>query len=166
MIRNARHQDIPVLLAMLHEMHAASKYAGRVEISDKAAENLLESAIAMSGQRGPQGTHIVIAEQDGAPVGFMVGSLDRVYHIGSKLTANDVFLYVRPGSGVRPVLALIDSYIAWASAIRAVVEIVLSWSDTMTGAAAIAPLYERKGFVKNGESFEMRLDTEERRIAA
>lgn len=166
MIRNARHQDIPAIMAMLHEMHAESKYRGRVGISDKAAENLLMSAIAMSGQRGPQGTHVIIAEKDGEPVGFMVGSLDRVYHIGDRLTANDIFLYVRPGNGIRPVLGLIDSYTEWASSIRAVVEIVLSWSDTMTGAAAIAPLYARKGFVKSGESFEMRLDMEERRIAA
>ena len=166
MIRAARHQDIPAILAMLHEMHAASKYAGRVEISDKAAEGLLTSAVAMSGQRGPQGTHVVIAEKDGEAVGFMVGSLDRVYHIGNKLTANDVFLFVRPGNGIRPVLALIDSYVAWASSIRAVVEIMLSWSDTMTGAAAIAPLYARKGFIKTGEMFEMRLDIPAQAVAA
>lgn len=166
MIRAARSTDVPLLLAMLHEMHAASKYAGRVEISDKAADALLMSAIASQGQHGPQASHVIIAEQDGKPVGFMVGVLDRVYHIGNKLTANDLFLYVRPNSGVRPVIALIDSYIAWASGKRAVVEIMLSWSDALPGAADIAALYGRKGFTRSGEMFEMRLDAEERRAAA
>lgn len=158
MIRNARHQDIPALMAMLHEMHAASKYAGRVEISDKAAENLLESAIASQGQSGPQGSHVIIAFEKDEPVGFMIGCLDRVYHIGTKLTANDIFLYVRQGSGVSATLGLINSYLEWASSKRACIEIMLSWSDALPGAVEIESLYRRKGFVQTGAMFELRLD--------
>lgn len=166
MIRNAKHQDIPAIMAMLREMHAASKYAGRVEISDKAAENLLMSAIAASGQSGPQASHVIIAEEKGKPVGFFVGVLSRVEHIGNKLTANDIFLYVRPKASQKHVLALVDSYINWASSIRAVIDIMLSWKDTLPGAERIEPLYERKRFTKIGGIWEMRRDAQPERIAA
>lgn len=166
MIRNARSVDIPIIVAMLHEMHKASKYFGRVEISDKAAENMLESAIASQGSHGPQGSHVIIAFEKGEPVGFMIGVLDRVYSIGTKLTANDLYLYTRPGASQKHVLGLLDSYVEWASSKRACIEIMLSWSDALPGAAKIAMLYGRKGFVQSGEMFEMRLDTEQRRIAA
>lgn len=165
MIRNARHQDIPEIMRMLHEMHAASKYRGRVNISDKAADALLTSAIASQGQSGPQGSHVIIAEEGGKIVGFMIGVLTRVEHIGDKLTANDLFLYVRPGNGVRHVLALIDSYIAWASSKRPVLDIMLSWKDTLPGAEQIEAIYKRKGFARIGGIFGMRCD-EAQEIAA
>lgn len=166
MIRPAKYQDIPVLMAMLHEMHAASKYAGRVDISDKAAEQLLMSAIAAQGQIGPQGSLVIIAEEGGKQIGFMIGILDRVYHIGRKLTANDLFLYVRKGASQKHALALIDNYVSWASNIRAVLDIALSWTDALPGAERITAVYERKGFTKTGGIYEMRRDAQPERIAA
>lgn len=160
MIRTAKFQDIPVILTMLHEMLPRSKYAGRSEISDKAADGLITCAIASHGQIGPQGAHVVIAEENGHPVGFMIGLLARVEHIGNKLTANDLFLYVRDGASQKHVLGLIDSYIGWASNIRAVIDIMLSWKDTLPGAERIEAIYSRKGFVKIGGIFEMRRDAE------
>lgn len=166
MIRNARHQDIPEIMRMLHEMHAASRYAGKVEISDKAADAQLMSAIAASGQKGPQGTLVILAEQDGKIVGFMLAVLDRIYGIGNKLWSYEQYLYVRPSAGVRPLLSLIDAYVAWASGIRAVIDIKLAWNDTLPGAERLEPLFDRKGFVKSGGIFELRKNSEEERIAA
>lgn len=143
---------------MLQEMHAVSKYRGRVNISDKAADSLLTCAIASQGQSGPQAAHVILAEEDGKIVGFMIGLLTRVEHIGDKLTANDLFLFVRPGNGVRHVLALIDSYVEWASSKRAVIDIMLSWKDTLPGAEQIEAIYSRKGFTRIGGIFEMRRD--------
>lgn len=164
MIRQAKHQDIPALMAMLGEMYAASKYVGRGEIAPKAAESLFMGAIASQGQFGPQGSHVAIAEEE-EPVGFLVGVLDRVYHVGSKLMAQDVLFYVRPGASPRHALALVDSYIAWAARPRACIEIMLSWSDAIPGAEKIAALAKRKGFDKVGEMFELRLDAAERAAA-
>lgn len=158
MIRPARHQDIPTLLAMLHEMHRVSKYDRRCEISDKAAESLLEGAIASMGSFGPQGTHVILAEGAGKPVGFMIGVVDRIYNIGTKLVAYDQYLYARPAASLSASLGMIDSYIAWASGIRAVIEIKLSWTDTIPGASRIADLYRRKGFELVGEIWERRMD--------
>lgn len=165
MTRRATYQDIPALIAMLREMLAASKYAGRGEIAEKAADNLLTTAIASQNHRGPQGSHVVIAEHNGEPVGFMVGVLDRVYSVGNKLTANDLFLYVRPGAPPRTVIDLLDSYLEWASGIRAVIEIMLSYSDALPGAERIAPLYERMGFKESGRMYERRLDVPQEQAA-
>lgn len=158
MIRDAKFRDIPEIVAMLHEMYAESKFRGRVEISDKAAEALLTSAIAGQKQSGPQASYVVVAEHDGALTGFMIGVLDRVYHIGTKLAANDLFLHVRASGKASDVVKLIDGYIAWASGNRKVIQIGLSWTDTIAGAEKIGALYARKGFVRSGEIWERRLD--------
>jgi hypothetical protein len=109
---------------------------------------------------------VAVAEEDGKVVGFMAGVLDRVYHVGSKLVANDAYLVVRPGAKAAHSLQLIDGYVAWAQGIRAVLEIKLSWTNTLPGAARAAKIYERKGFAAVGEIYEMRLDAEDRELAA
>lgn len=159
MIRPAKFEDIPVLAEMLREMHLASKYALRVGISEKIMDQMLMGMIAQQGQPGPQGSYCVIAEHGGRPVGFMVGLLDRVYHIGDRLVANDVYLHVRNGARAGHSLAMIRGYVAWASANRKVIEIKLSWVNTLPGAARVVAIYERCGFTKVGEIFERRNDT-------
>lgn len=165
MIRAAKFQDVPLLEEMLREMYRDGKYATRGELCDKALRELLMGMIAQQGQMGPQASFVRIAEEGGRPVGFFCGVLDRVYHIAKQLTANDLFLYVRPGAHVKHTLQLIDAYIAWAGSNRRVIEIVLSWSDTLPGAERIAPLYCRKGFHKSGEMYEMRLDLQQEEAA-
>lgn len=88
----------------------------------------------------------------------MAGVLDRVYHIGDRLTANDVYLYVRPTARAAHSLQLIDAYLRWATGNPKVIEIKLSWTDALPGAARIGELYGRKGFHRIGEIYEMRLD--------
>lgn len=156
--RAARFSDVPMLGVMLHELHAASKYLGRVNISEKAMGDMLMAVVAAQNQNGPQASFVRIAEHEGEPVGFMVGTLARIYHVGDKLVANDLFLYARPRARLTHTLALIDAYIAWARGNRKVAEIALSWNDALPGAARIAEVYERKGFTKNGELFELRTD--------
>ena len=158
MIRAARHIDAPEIEAMVQEMFIASKYLGRGEISPKVLSETVLGMIAGQGQPGPGGSIVSLAEEDGKIIGFMVGMLSRVYFVGNRLEAQDVFLYVRPGSGPGAVLALIDSYVAWAKANRRVIEIKLSWNDALPGAKAIAALYRRKGLSHTGEIYEMRLD--------
>lgn len=146
------------MATMLREMHAASKYHGRVGIAEKAMEAMLASLVAQQGQRGPQGSYCAIAELNGRVTGFMVGMLDRVYHIGDKLTANDVYLWVRPRESPIHTMYLIRGYLAWARAIRQVAEIKLSWTDTLPGAERLGRLYRKVGAVKAGEIYEIRVD--------
>lgn len=156
MIRPARFTDQPAIERLIRGQHSASKYAGRVGIADKALEALVLGMIAQAGQNGPQGSHVAVAVRDGKVTGFVAGVLDRVYHVGDRLTANDLFL-VNSGS-LADTLGLVDSYVGWARSNPRVIEIMLSWSDALPGAEGIAALARRKGFVKSGEMFEMRLD--------
>jgi|GEM_PF-5747377 len=156
MIRPARFTDQPAIEGLIRSQHASSKYAGRVGIAGKALEALVLGMIAQAGQNGPQGSHVAVAVRDGKVTGFVAGVLDRVYHVGDRLTANDLFL-VNQGT-LADTLGLVDSYVGWARANPRVIEIMLSWSDALPGAEGIAALARRKGFVKSGEMFEMRLD--------
>lgn len=165
MIRPARFQDLPALAAMLREMHAASKYAGRVAISEKRMESALLGMIAGQAQNGAGAAFCRIAEQDAAPCAFMAGLLDPVYHIGDRLTANDVYLYARPGSG-SAATRLVRAYVEWAAANPRVVEIKLSWTDALPGAGRIGALYERLGFRRAGGIYERRNDEAKRKEAA
>jgi len=166
MIRDARFQDIAEIVKMVHEMHAASKYAGRVAIHDETLKEILMAAVQGQRRPGPQGSFIAVAEHDGHLTGFMAGVLDRVYHIGTKLTANDLFLHCRESAQPTDAVRLIDAYIAWATANPRVIEIMLSWADTLPGAERIAAVYGRKGFSKVGEMWERRLDAAAEREAA
>lgn len=158
MIRPALFTDIPRVEELLREMYAASKYAGRVAISDKAMRDLLMHCVQFQRKPGPAGTNFDVIEAFGRVCGFMIGQLDRVYHIGNKLMAQDMFLYVSPGGPASAAPRLIESYIAWASGNPKVLEILCSWNDTMPGAERLAPLLIRKGFTKTGEIFERRTD--------
>lgn len=146
-------------MALIRAQHARSKYADRCRIAEPALQHLVTAMIAQQGQIGPQGSCVLVAEYGGEPVAFIAGILDRVYQIGSKLTAQDLF-FINEKGGVGDTLRLLDGYIAWARAIRAVLEIVVSWSDTLPGAEAVAKLYARKGFTKSGEIFEIRTDAQ------
>jgi hypothetical protein len=164
MIRPGRFQDQPAIEGLLRDAYARSKYAGRVGIHEKALSQLVLGSIAQMTQNGPQASHVAVAERGGEVVGVIIGALDRVYHIGDKLSANDIFFVVGDKGSFGDSIYLVDSYIRWAQANPKVLEIMLSWSDALPGAEKIASLAKRKGFVKTGEMFEMRLDAQ--RVAA
>lgn len=165
MIRSATFADAPALMALIRAQHARSKYAGRCRIAEPALEHLVTSMIAQQNQIGPQGSCVFVADKDGQPVAFIAGVLDRVYCIGAKLKAQDLF-FVNEGGTVGDTLRLLDAYIAWARSIRAVLEISVSWTDTLPGAERVAQLYGRKGFRKSGEVFEIAKDEAQQEEAA
>lgn len=155
MIRKATYQDAPAIMALIRANHLRSKYAA-YRIAEPALQHVVAAMIAQQGQMGPQGSCVFVAERDGEPVGFIAGILDRIYGIGSKMCAQDLF-FINEG-GVGETLRLLDAYIAWARAIRAVLEIKVSWNDALPGADRVAKLYAHKGFAKCGEVFEIRTD--------
>lgn len=166
MIRPAKYQDIPAIERLIREQLAVSKYAGRVEIAPKALASTLDGMIAQSGQRGPYGTHVSVAVREGKVVGFICAVLQRIYMVGDKLEATDHWFVVGKGGTIGDTLALVDAYVAWGLAIRSVIEIKLSWTDTVPGAERLAGLATRKGFTKVGEVFEMRCDEQTKVEAA
>lgn len=164
MIRPAKFADAPALERLIRSQHAQSKYAHRCGINDKALSQLVLGLVAGMTQNGPQATHLSVSVEDGKVVGFIAGTLSRIYNIGDKLAASDLFL-VNEGRATAS-LKLVDGYIAWARANPKVLEIGLSWTDALPGAERIAALAARKGFTRTGEIFAMQLDTPAMREAA
>ena len=165
MIRKATFADANAVKALIRSSHERSKYAGRCGIAEKALENLVLALVMGQNAKGLGATHLSVAERDGKVVGFIAGTVNRVYAIGDAALANDNFL-VNEGGRVGDTLALVDAYIAWARGIPQVIEIGLSWSDALPGADKIAALYARKGAHKVGEQWELRVDVAAEGVAA
>lgn len=154
MIRAATFSDIPRVVDLLVEMQAESKYAGRVDVSRKTAHALMQQCVRRHGGQHDGGSLVMVAEHGDQVEGFIVGLLDRVYHIGDRLAANDVFLHVTERAAKTDVRRLLDAYVKWASDNPKVEEIRLSWTDTMAGAEKIGDLYEKMGFRRCGAIYE------------
>lgn len=154
MIRPSKFSDIPRIVDLLVEMHGASKYAGKVDVDRRAAHALLQQCVTRNGGLHEGGALVNVVEHKGTVEGFMVGMLDRVYHIGAKLSAKDVYLYVTPAASKLDARRLIKAYVRWAVENPKVFEINLSWTDTMEDAEKIGDLYNALGFRKCGEIFE------------
>lgn len=160
MVRNAVFSDTPEIEKLIHNAHKRSKYSGRTGINAKALTQLVLGLVAGQNQNGPGATFAVVAEDGGKIVGFMGGMLNRIYNIGDKLGATDLFL-LNEGGHLINTLSMVDEYIRWARANPKVIEIGLSWSDSITGAEGAKALYKRLGATKTGESYEIKLDVEQ-----
>ena len=167
MIRAAKFSDIPAMAKLVKETHRRSKYAGRCGVCDKAIEQLLTGSIASQNQSGPGASFVEVAEEDGKVVGLMIGVLNRIYNIGDKLCASDLFLinHGRSANGFK----LLDNYIAWARSNPKVIEIGLSWSDSVVNTKGVTDVYRRMGAHLVGEQYAIDEDLDggvERGIAA
>jgi hypothetical protein len=163
MIRPATFTDIPAMTELLRSAHKRSKYAGRTGLNEKAMEQLFVAMVAAQNQNGPQASFCVVAEKGEKVTGFMCGALNRIYNVGEKLGASDLFL-INDGRNSRDTLAMIDAYIEWAQRNPKVIEIGLSWSDAVHE-GGIAEVYKRKGFSLIGEQYSLRLDQSKREAA-
>ena len=146
--------DIVRIRELFTEMHAASKYAGHVAIDQVALQKALMAFMMRNGHTNEGGCLVTVAERDGVVEGFMVGLLDRIYHIGDKFVANDVYLYASERCDPVNVSQMVDAYITWAIDNPRVYEVVLSWSDAIPGAERMAKLFRRKKFRLCGEIWE------------
>jgi len=163
MIRAARHTDQRAIEGLIRRQHAISKYAGRVGISDKALEQLILGLIAGQAQSSVGATIVTVAMRDGKVTGFIAGALQRVYGIGDKLEANDHF-FVNEGPAA-DTFALVDSYLAWATGNRKVLEVRMGWTDSIPGAERITGLLGRKGLRKSGEVWSLSTDAVQAEVA-
>lgn len=161
MIRPASFGDIPALAFILEEGYRNSVYAKLCGIDLEETKRVLVQCLQHMGSKTKTSTYVNVAHgADGVVQGFIVGAVQRVYLVGDKLSASDIWFICRPGA-VAPVdsAALLDGFIAWALANPRVVEIKLSTSDAMTsGWKAQARHYTKRGFVPSGDVFVRRIE--------
>ncbi|MEM7709374.1 MAG: hypothetical protein AAF264_01205 [Pseudomonadota bacterium] len=125
MIRPARFTDIPEAAALLQNVFDRSHYASGLcgQIDTREVKRLLANAIQRHGGTNGGATWVQVAEADGVLTGLIVGTLARVYGIGTHLMATDLFWVASPDVEPRDPAALMRSMIEWAKANPHVVEI-------------------------------------------
>lgn len=125
MIRPAAFADIPAIVGLLREGYIRSHYGrdGICNIDEREAKRLLVQAIQRHGGTNGGSTWVQVATKDGNIEGFILGTLARVYGIGDRLMATDMFWVaserVDPSDPIRLMRAMIE----WASSNPMVVEI-------------------------------------------
>lgn len=157
MIRNARAGDIPAVYALLEEAYGRSIYAGRDTIDSREAKRLLLHAIQRTGSKTEGGTMFIVAEHHGEVTGFMVGMLDRVYHIGHKLMATDLFFYQGPGAPGIDATGMLGKFMTWVIGNDNVIEAKLGVTNALAAPEQAEQLYQRAGFARVGSMWEWRI---------
>lgn len=155
MIRPATASDLPRLYDLLLEMQRKSKYFPDIDVDERAARSLLMTGIQRNGSLHDGGSLMLVDEKAGQVEGFIMGMLDRIYHIGSRLCANDIYLYCTESATKLAPLKLVKGYIDWAMGNPKVAKIMLSWTDALgADGEAISRMYGGLGFHKVGEIWE------------
>lgn len=151
--RAGRAIDAPALVGIVTLRQRQTRFAGVCDVDELHARKLFAVAAQRHGGTNEGATWLQVAESARGIEAFILGTLARVYLVGRKLVAQDVFLLGCDDSDPRTILPLVRSYIGWAQDNPRVVEINLSWSDALPGAERFAALYEREGFVRCGGTF-------------
>ena len=147
MIRPAKFVDIPEIIAMMTEAHARSKYLDVCGLDRREARSLLTNSIQRHGLKKEGGTCVFVTDQCD---GFIVGLIDRLYHVGTKLCAQQVYYYCRLSSHPQDRIGLIAEYDAWASAIPDVVVIRNDVTDFVGDVDKVEALYSKSGYRRCG----------------
>ena len=156
MIRAAKFSDIPSIVQLMKEGHARSKYANRDEIDVAEAKRLLMQFIQRHGLKREGGTCVFVTD---AVDGFMMGMLDRVYHVGTKLVAQDLFYYCRETTPPQSALGLLAAYTDWAESVPNIIEIRNGITDIVNAenVVRVESLYQRQGFSRCGVLMERKV---------
>lgn len=161
MIREARFGDLPRLWEVFFQMHAASIYADTVPIDEPALRSLLMDCVKRSGGQHAGSTLFLVAEKNDRIEGFFIGILDRVYHVGKRLRANDMFLFSTKDAPPRAAAQMFERYIAWATENPKCCELLASWVDAIDPRAErIEKLYRQRGFRRCGAIWMRGADSE------
>lgn len=166
MIRPAKTTDVFAITDILVERSHDSRYEGIAAIDPKLARQMFAQAVQRHGGFTEGATFLMVNETKGEIDAFMFGTLNRIYVVGDKLAASDVFLLGKKDCNPRAMSRLIDAYVRWAEASPKVVEIGLSWADSLPGTEAITKDYERRGFTLRAKTYTREIRREAMELAA
>lgn len=153
-VRPARFFDVIAMVALLEEHYPQTRYAGLVEMDVDFARKVLAQFVQRHGGVHAGGTCCFVAERAGEIVGFLAGQLDRVYGVGTLLSAHDAYL-VAAKDRHSVSLPLIRAYRDWAFSSPKIFEIYLTCSDVLPDGHRIEALYQKLGFKRSGAAWRV-----------
>lgn len=159
MIREAKYADVMALVALLQDAHRLSKYAALGDVDAAEAKRLLAAGIQRHGGQHDGSTLVLVAEDaDKRLCGLFYALLQRVYHIGDKLEATDVFFYLADGSDPRDARRFLDAFESWAQGNPKVILLKNGVTDLMGDYTRAARMVERRGMALSGVIYERRVE--------
>lgn len=151
--RAGRAADAPALVGIINERLPEMRYAGLVDVHEDTARKLFAQAAFRHGHTNDGGCWLEVAESDRGIEAFILGALARVYHIGTKLCAQDMFIIGRKDCAPAALDRLVSGYVDWAASNPRVADIHLSWSDALPDGSRFASVCKRRGFILCGENY-------------
>lgn len=154
MTRDAKFSDIPAMRSVLRWAYERSIYAreGSAKMDDAEATRLLAFAVQKHGGEA----FVQVSETDGEVRGLVVGILSRVYSIGDRLMASDLFWVAREDVEPRDPRRLMKNMIAWGKANPSVVEIRCGATAVMQDPETAGRILESLGMASYGTIWRMR----------
>lgn len=124
-IRNAKYADIHAMTQFLQSCYARSHYAkdGVVKVDVDETKRLLGAGLGRHGHKGIGSCWLQVVDNNGAIDGLMYGTLVRVYSIGDRLMATDLFWAVNEHAAALDAVALMKNMIDWARSCPLCVEV-------------------------------------------
>lgn len=125
MIRNAAFADIPAIVGLLQDGYRRTHYArsGKADIDVAEAKRLLVQSIQRHGGKNGGACWVQVAETGGIITGLILATLVRVYSIGNRLMATDLFWLASPAVDPVDPAKLMKGMVGWAKASPHVVEV-------------------------------------------
>lgn len=159
MIRDAKFTDIPGIVALLSDSYQRTHYAksGLVEIDIPETKRLLVNAIQRHGGKNGGATFVQVAERDGIITGIILGTLQRVYSIGNRLMATDLFWLASPSVDPLDPARLMKGMIEWARQSPHVVEVHCGTTAIIQDPADAGAILERLGMKNFGNIYRMEM---------
>lgn len=159
MVRDAMFADIPAIVMVLQEAYLRTHYAksGLAEMDTPEAKRLLVASIQRHGGKNGGSTWVQVSETDGAVTGFILGTLARVYSIGDRLMATDLFWLTSPAADPLDAMRLMRGMIEWASGVPHCVEIHCGTTAIMNDPAGAGKMLERLGMEQYGNLYRMEI---------
>lgn len=163
--RAGRATDAPELAELVTTRLPDTRFKGLTEVHPDVARKLFAQAAFRHGHTKDGATWLQVAESERGIEAFILAGLSRIYLVGTKLCAQDMFLLGRKDCSPLALDHLIAGYVDWASGCPDVVDIHLSWSDALDTGSRFGSVFQRKGFVLCGENYRLTRATENRRAA-
>lgn len=148
MIRAAKFGDLPRVAEILREAHERSIYAG-LTFDDAEAKSILMQGMQRNGQTNEGGACFLVAEGERVE-GFILGVLQRLYHVHKELTAQDLFLVATKQVEPRDPARLIAGFRKWAFANPRVVQVEIGATGVISDFRVTGRWLQRQGMQAYG----------------